>query len=103
VPARPLQSGEPAWKDMPFIYKWLGVNWIVHPELPGIGTATEKCFLYHKNAVGHAMNKAGLQVITKYDEVDDYTYHRVSAYMGATLLLNNAIVVMNHDGSAAYT
>lgn len=33
---------------------WNGVNWMMHTGLPGLGTATAKCFIYHKSAVGYA-------------------------------------------------
>lgn len=33
---------------------WMGIKWMMHTGLPGKGTATAKCFLYHKNAIGYA-------------------------------------------------
>jgi hypothetical protein len=44
------------------MYRWAGVNWIVHPNLPGKGTASEKCFMYHKSAIGNAINTGGSTV-----------------------------------------
>lgn len=81
------------------MYRWANVNWIVHPNLPGKGTNAEKCFMYHKSAIGHAANTAGLDSAVGYDEEQDYSYARASIFMGPKLLQNSGIVVMNHDGS----
>ena len=82
------------------MYRWAGINFIVHPNLPGKGTAAEKCFLYHKNAIGHAVDTAGLQVPVGRDEEQDYSWSRASVYMGSKLLQSSGVVVWNHDGSA---
>ena len=81
-------------------YNWAGVNFIVHPNLPGKGTAAEKCFLFHKNAIGHAINTGGIDSKVGYDEEQDYSFARCTAFMGSKVLQNSGIVVMNHDGSA---
>lgn len=100
VEKKPIDSGETGWRDSPGYYKWMGINWIVHPELPGVGTNAEKCFLYHKTAIGHAAPAELIQTYADYDKRHDYSYARCTAYMGAKLLQNSGVVVMNHDGSA---
>lgn len=100
VNKKPFESADPAWRDKPIMFYWLGVMWCVHPNLPGKGTATEKCFLYHKTAIGHAVDTAGLQTPVGYDEEQDYSWARASTYMGSKLLQNSGVVVINHDGSA---
>lgn len=101
VTARPIESGQTAWSDQPKMYSWLGANWIVHPNLPGKGTASEKCFLYHRSSMGYAADLGdSLQTAVGYDDEQDYSYARASIYMGAKLLQNSGVVVMNHDGSA---
>lgn len=82
------------------MFRWAGVNWIVHPNLPGKGTAAEKCFMYHKNAIGHAVNTGNIQTAVGYDDEQDYSYCRATVYMGSKLLQNAGIVVITHDGSA---
>ena len=79
---------------------WAGVTWIVHSNLPGKGTNAEKCFVYHRSAIGHAMNTAGLQTPVGYDEEQAYSWARASVDMGGVVLQSNGIVVINHDGSA---
>lgn len=90
---KPFESGM-------MMYRWANVNWIVHPELPGVGTSAEKCFMYHKSAVGHAANTEGLNSAVGYDDEQDYSYARCSIFMGSKLLQNSGVVVINHDGSA---
>lgn len=82
------------------MFRWAGVNWIVHPNLPGKGTAAEKCFMYHKNAIGHAVNAGEIQTAVGYDDEQDYSYCRATVYMGSKVLQNSGIVVITHDGSA---
>lgn len=82
------------------MFRWAGVNWIVHPNLSGKGTNAEKCIMYHKDAIGHAINVDGMQNVIGYDEEQDYSYARCSAFMGSKLLQNSGVVIINHDGSA---
>jgi hypothetical protein len=102
VDRKPLNGGNAAGQgeyEWGF-YRWMNVNWVVHPELPGVGTAAEKCFMYHKSAIGHATDVKGLSTAIGYDEEQDYSYCRYTGYMGAKLLQNSGVVVINHDGSA---
>lgn len=80
--------------------RWAGVNWLVHSGLTGLGTSTEKCYMYHRNAIGHAANTAELSALAGYDERQDFYWARASMFMGAKLLQNSGIVQMKHDGSA---
>lgn len=88
------------FSGQPMAYTWAGINFIVHPRLPGKGTNAEKCFLYHKSAIGHAINNGGMQVVAGYNEEDDYSFARTSCFMGAKTLQTSGIVILNHDGSA---
>lgn len=81
------------------MFRWAGVNWIVHPNLPGKGTSAEKCFVYHRSAIGHAVDTKGLQTPVGYDDEQDYSWARATAFMGSKLLQDDGVVVVNHDGS----
>jgi len=81
-------------------FRWAGINWIVHPNLTGKGTNAEKCIVYHKSAIGHACDVASIQTAVGYDEEQDYSFARATAYMGSKLLQNTGVVIINHDGSA---
>lgn len=80
--------------------RWAGINWIVHPNIVGKGTSLEYCFLYHRNAIGHAVNTGELQALAGYHEEQDYSWARTTGFMGSKLLQNSGVVVMKHDGSA---
>ena len=82
------------------MFRWANVNWIVHPNLTGKGTNAEKCIMYHKSAIGHATNLAAVQTAVGYDEEQDYSFCRATAFMGSKLLQNSGVVIINHDGSA---
>lgn len=99
VDMKPMEGGN-GWTDKPKVRRWLDVNWIVHPNLPGKGTNAEKCFMYHKSAISHAANTGGMMSAVGYDDEQDYSYARCSMFMGSQILQNSGVVVMNHDGSA---
>ena len=88
------------FEGMLTMFRWANVNWIVHPNLPGKGTTAEKCFLYHKSAIGHALDSSSVSTSVGYDDEQDYSFARATTYMGSKLLQNAGVVVLNHDGSA---
>ena len=101
VDVRPYAgSDNPSWKDKPMAYRWRNCLIIEHPNLPGKGTTSEKSFMYHKTAAGHAMDTGGLQSPVGYDQEQDYSWARASGFQGALLLQNTGVVVVTHDGSA---
>lgn len=100
VDMRPYAGEDPSWRDKPMAYRWRNCLIVEHPNLPGKGTSSEISFLYHKSAIGHAIDTAGMQTPVGYDEEQDYSWARASAYMAAKLLQNTGIVVVTADGSA---
>lgn len=93
-------SNMPGWVDRERAFKWNNINWIVHNAVPGVGTASESCFLYHRSAIGHAMNSGGMMVEVGRDARNDKSWTRASVYMGVELLQNGGVVKILHDGSA---
>jgi hypothetical protein len=100
VDIRPYAGENPSWKDRKGAYRWRSALIIEHPNLPGKGTSSEKSFLYHRNAVGQSMGDGGVDSTVGYNEEQQYSFARVSAFMGAVVLQNTGIVVITHDGSA---
>lgn len=96
----PVDKSDPSWRDKPVAYSWLGMTWIVHPALIGVGTAAEECYFYHKSSIGHAFNAENLQAKVGYDDEQDYSWARTSIFMGSQLLQNSGVVKVIHDGSA---
>ncbi|MDX1742933.1 MAG: phage capsid protein [Ruegeria sp.] len=99
VDLKPMENPN-AWSDKVKARRWMGVNWINHPNLPGAGTSAEKCFMYHKSALGHAVNTDGMDTAIGYNDEDDYSFARCTIFMGTQILQNSGVVVINHDGSA---
>ena len=101
VDLRPYAGTDNAsWKDKPMAYRWRNALIVEHPNLPGKGTSSEKSFMYHKTAAGMAVDTGGIQSPVGYDNEQDYSYARCSAFMGALLLQNTGVVVITADGSA---
>jgi hypothetical protein len=80
--------------------RWAGVNWIMHPNVAGAGTSAEKLFMFHRDAIGQAVNTGDMNMAVGVDEEQHYSYARCSVYMGSKILQNTGIVRINHDGSA---
>lgn len=93
VSDQPLVTG-------PETKRWMGVNWLMSPEVPGLGTSSAKCFLWHKSAVGHAVDTKQIVSRADYNEEQDYSWARTSFYHGTAILQNSGVVVINHDDSA---
>ena len=61
--------GKGRWKD------WNGIKWKMQTGLPGAGTATAKCFIYHKEALGYAIAKSAGNAAGNESVAADITWH----------------------------
>lgn len=100
VTNKPYENGGAKWTDEPTMYRWLDMNVIVHPNLPGVGTANEACFMYHVSSIGSAANIGDMSVTSGTDDEQDYSWVHAKIYTGAKLLQNSGVVVLYHDASA---
>ena len=91
-----IDNADAAWRDQLTAFRWLGINWIVHPNLTGSGSAAASCFMFHKNAIGHAVDSTGIKSPVGFDEEQDYSWARCSVYMGSSLLQGNGVIEMIH-------
>jgi hypothetical protein len=82
------------------MWRWNGINWCINPQVTGVGTSAEKCYVYHRNSIGFAANTKDMDVVVDYDKKQDSSYSRATLYMGSKLLQNSGVVQMIHDGSA---
>jgi hypothetical protein len=57
------------WKD------WMGVKWQMHTDTPGAGTATNKNYAWHKNAIGYATGRHAGNVAESESVSADITWH----------------------------
>lgn len=76
-----------------------GFNWIFHPKLTGVGTGSEKCYFYHRDAMGSAFDSENLRTAYGYDDEQDYWYARASSYTGAAVLQQSGILQFLHDAT----
>ena len=84
-------------------FSWLGVNWILDTGLTGKGTATSTCYMYNRNAIGHACDMERLTTAAGYDEENDKSWARATAFMGSKLLQNSGVIKITHDDTTIIT
>jgi hypothetical protein len=83
------------------LWRWGGINWMTSSRVTGVGTATELCYMWHRNALGYAVNVGEDTVSIGYDDKQDTSWSRATIFHGAKILQNTGIVQMKHDGSAS--
>lgn len=82
------------------VWRWDGVNWMVSSRITGVGTGQELCYMWHRSALGYAVNVGEDSISIGYDDKQDISWSRATIYHAAKILQNTGIVQMKHDGSA---
>jgi hypothetical protein len=100
VNVKPFAGNDANWRDRPMAYRWNNALIISHPGLSGRGTSSEISYMFHKAAIGHAVNTGGMESEIGYNAEQAYSWARCTMYMGAKLLQNSGVVVITADGSA---
>lgn len=67
---------------------WLGVNWIMHTGLP-LSSGVRSCFMYHKNAIGHACGQ---------DVKSDISWHGDHAAYFINNMMSQGTALIDADG-----
>lgn len=80
--------------------RWAGVNWIVSSRVSGKATNSERLYIWHKNALGYAVNMGEEKIYAGFDEKQGVSWSRAEVYHAAKILQNSGIVKITHDGSA---
>lgn len=91
------------WQDEQRMYRWMGINFIVMPNLTGAGTSSETNYIYHKNAVGLAADLSGQGTPTVdagYDQQNSYYFVNANFYMGAKVIQDTGIYKFYTDGTS---
>lgn len=101
----PYKQGFPVgrWRE------WMGVKWTMHTGLPGKGTATAKCFVWHKSAVGYASARSAGNIAGNASVSADITWHgdRAAHFVnhmmsgGSALIDTTGVIEGNLDDTAA--
>lgn len=79
--------------------RWAGVNWIMSPLVTGVGTSSELCYIWHRDALGWSGNLTEEQTFAGYDEQQGWSWARAELYHNAGLLQNAGVIKITHDGS----
>lgn len=82
------------------MWRWAGVNWMVNTQITGKGTNNELCYMWHRDALGYAINSGEEKIEADYDKKQDVSWSRATVFHGAKILQNSGIVQIKHDGSA---
>lgn len=81
-------------------WRWNGVNWRVSSRVTGLGTSSEICYMFHRSAIGYAVNVGEDRIYTGFNEEQGFSWSRAEVFHGAKILQNSGIVKITHDGSA---
>ena len=81
-------------------FSWWGINWIVDPDIEGVGTGVAKCYMYNRSAIGSAMHKEGMDAEVGYEAKHKRSWANLSVHMNAKLIQNNGVIRMHHDDTA---
>src|SRR5262249_12244943 len=82
------------------MWRWDGVNWMTSSLITGTGTTVELCYMWHRSALGYAVNVGEDSISIGYDDKQDISWSRATIYHAAKILQNSGIVQIRHDGSA---
>lgn len=80
--------------------RWADINWIVSPLVTGKGTSAELLYIWHRDALGYAVNMGAEKVYAGYNEEQGRSWARAEIYHNAVVLQNSGIIKITHDGSA---
>lgn len=81
------------------VLRWGGMNLIVSSRISGLGTANEELFVFHRSAIGYAINVGEDKIFAGYDEKQDLSWSRATVYHAAKILQNSGIVKITNDGT----
>lgn len=82
------EIGSRRWKD------WNGIKWKMQTGLPGAGTATAKCFVWNRQAVGYAAARAAGNIAGNDMVAADITWHGDrAAHFVNNLMSGNALLI----------
>lgn len=84
------------------VYNALGMTFIEHTSLSGVGTTACKCFAYNKMAVGHCMPGAvsAESVDIDWDGSNKRWTITTDLYHGAKIIQDEGVIEFSHDDTA---
>lgn len=100
VSSRPLETGGNQFTGTVQMKRWLNVSWIVHPNLPNVGTSSCTCYIWHRKALGVAVPTSQIRYSAGYDDQDHYHYASATLKAGTKILQNTGILKFLHNDAA---
>ncbi|AVX04233.1 hypothetical protein MXMO3_01707 [Maritalea myrionectae] len=82
------------------VARWYGFNWIVSSLVDGLGTNSETCYFFHRDAIGYAGDVTEDKIFAGYNEEQGFSWSRAEVYHGSKLLQNSGVVKYTHDATA---
>jgi hypothetical protein len=79
------------------MYRWAGINFLMSTRLTGMGTSSATCYMWHKDAIGHAIANGHPDLDGDYNREDDYYWTRCTGFFGSKLLQNTGIRKLLHN------
>lgn len=101
VSARPYEGDEARYTNQRKVKRFLDAGMIFSPLLSGAGTASAKCFLFHRRAVGCAKPSSQLMLTTGFNDEHHYHYCSSSVKAACKILQSGGIIEFLHDDTAA--
>lgn len=100
VSVRPLETGGNQYTGQVMMKRWLNVSWIVHPNLPSVGTSSCTTYIWHRKAIGSAVPSNQIRYSAGYDDQDHYHYASATLKHGHKVLQNTGILKFLHNDLA---
>lgn len=100
VSVRPLETGGNQYTGQVMMKRWLNVSWIVHPNLPSVGTSSCTTYIWHRKAIGSAVPSNQIRYSAGYDDQDHYHYASATLKHGHKILQNTGILKFLHNDLA---
>jgi len=100
VSTKALEVGGNQFQNQRKMRSWLGVGFIVHPNLTGVGTSSCTTYLVHRRALGLAVPTSSIKYSAGYDDQDHYHYASSTLKLGAKVLQNTGILKFLHNDTA---
>jgi len=100
VSGRPLETGGNQFQNQVMVKRWLNVSWVVHPNLPGVGSSSCTTYLWHKRGLGCAAPDKQMKYSAGYSEEDHYNFCSATLKAGTKILQNSGIMKFLHNDEA---
>lgn len=100
VATKPLDQGGNQYDGSRKIKSWLGAGYIVHPNLPNVGTASCTTYLVHRRAFGLAVPSKKIQYEAGRIPGELAECAVAGLMMGAKVLQNTGILKFLHNDAA---